>query len=300
VVFSLGGEEYGVKINQVREIMKTGDVTMVPNAPDFIRGIINLRGKIVVVIDLEKRFLLKRAEEFTGKHIIISEMAESTFGIMVDEVTEVMRIAAENIKDAPSIITKKINANYLVGVGTIKDRLLILLDINKVLAEEELVDLSKSGGKHFRKIKPKVEDEGLEEIPEAEELEEAEPEKKAEEDEIEEEVKPESVPEEPEKINAPVKKEPKEIAKPAIKKLETKSIPKTALKPISTVTKKPALKVTPKPAAKLALTAKKTNIPKVTKKPEDLPKQSSAEPSTKVERKPIKTARKKEVKSKRS
>jgi len=207
VVFALGGEEYGVSIQDVREIVRTGEITMVPNAPNFIRGIINLRGKIVVVIDLEKRFLLEREEEYTGKHIIIAEMGESTYGMMVDEVTEVLRLPEKDIKPAPAIITKKIHVDYLMGVGTIEERLLILLDLLKVLSEEELVELSETAGKHYRKIKPKkVEEEVKEEKP----VEEVKPEEaKA------EEIKPGVKPEKP--------KEAKVEAKPATeKKVEKK------------------------------------------------------------------------------
>ena len=81
VVFTLGNEEYGVGILDVREIVKTGTITMVPNSPDFLKGVISLRSKIVGVIDLEKRFLLKRnEEEYTGKHIVIAMIGDGTFG----------------------------------------------------------------------------------------------------------------------------------------------------------------------------------------------------------------------------
>ena len=154
VVFALSGEEYGVGILDVREIVKTSDITMVPNMPDFIKGIINLRGKIVVVIDLEKRFLLQREEEHTGKHIIIVLAKENMFGLLVDEVTEVLRLPEDAIKPTPKLITEKIDSRYLKGVGTLSSRLIMLLDIEMVLSEEELVKLSEVSGKHIRKIKP--------------------------------------------------------------------------------------------------------------------------------------------------
>jgi len=158
VVFNLGGEEYALPITEVKEIMKTGVITFVPNAPDFIRGIINLRGKIVVVIDLEKRFLIEREEkELERKHVIIIERGENTFGLMVDEVTEVLRLAEDDIKEAPEIITKKIHADYLEGVGTLENRLIIVLNLETVLAEEELAKLSETAEKHWHKIETKEE-----------------------------------------------------------------------------------------------------------------------------------------------
>jgi len=247
VVFALGGEEYGVNIRDVREIVRTGEVTMVPNAPNFIRGIINLRGKIVVVIDLEKRFLLQREEEYTGKHIIIAEIGESIYGMMVDEVTEVLRLPAEDIKPAPPIITKKINVDYLMGVGTVEERLLILLDLLKVLAEEELVELSEVGGKHYRKIKTKkVEEEVKEEKP----VEEVKPEEVKPEEAKPEEVKPEEVEEAKPEVRPEVKPEkPKEVKEVKLKEEKVEAKPAVAKK----VEKKPEVKPT-----KPKITAKKT------------------------------------------
>ena len=152
VIFTLGPEEYGMGILDVREIVKTGQITMVPNMPDFIRGIINLRGKIVVVIDLERRFLLQREEEYTGKHIIITSAKDNVFGLLVDEVIDVLRLPEESIKPAPKLITEKIHSKYLTGVGTLDNRLIMLLNMAMVLAEEELVKLSEATGKHYRKI----------------------------------------------------------------------------------------------------------------------------------------------------
>lgn len=142
VVFKLGEEEYGVEIHDVREIIKTGEITPVPNAPVFVEGIINLRGKIVVVIDLLKRFGAFDETKHKGTHIIISEVEDSSFGILVDDVSEVLRIAKEDIKKAPGIIASKIHADYLRGVGVVGERLLILLDLMKVLSEKELVEMA--------------------------------------------------------------------------------------------------------------------------------------------------------------
>lgn len=142
VVFKLGKEEYGVEIHEVREIIKKDKITNVPNAPTFVDGIINLRGKIVVVINLLKRFGTFKEEEHKGTHVIISEVEGNSFGILVDEVSEVLRISNDDIKKAPGIIASKIHADYLKGVGIVGERLLIMLDLYKVLSEKELIEMA--------------------------------------------------------------------------------------------------------------------------------------------------------------
>jgi len=166
VVFTLGNEEYGVGILDVREIVKTGTITMIPNAPDFLKGIVNLRSKIVGVIDLEKRFLLKREDEdYTGKHIVIAEIGDGTFGLLVDEVTDVLRLPKEDIKLPPEMITKKIGVDYVNGIGTLGDKLIILLDLARVLSEKELIELAKASTREHRKIKRKKKEKAAEEKP---------------------------------------------------------------------------------------------------------------------------------------
>ena len=171
VVFKLGNEEYAVEIHEVREIIKKGDVTHIPNAPAFVEGIINLRGKIVVVINLLKRFGTFDEEQHKGTHIVISEVEENSFGILVDEVSEVLRISKEDIKKAPGIIASKIHADYLRGVGIVGekgDRLLILLDLMKVLSEKdmaEMAELTKGMKPKEKKVvekKPKITEQEIE------------------------------------------------------------------------------------------------------------------------------------------
>ena len=145
VVFKLGNEEYGVEIHEAKEIIKKEKITRIPNTPEFVEGIINLRGKIVVVINLLKRFGSFDEEQHKGTHVIISEVEGNSFGILVDSVTEVLRTQTSNIKKAPGIIAQKIHADYLKGVGIVGekgDRLLILLDLAKVLSEKDLVEMA--------------------------------------------------------------------------------------------------------------------------------------------------------------
>lgn len=141
VIFALDKEEYAVEISEVREILRMPEITPMPNAPGFIEGIINVRGKIVVVIDLEKRFNLDRESEKKSLNVVLAEIGENTFGAVVDEVTEVLRVPKDNIESAPAIISEKIHADYVKGIVVLEGRLIILLDLLKVFEEKGLVDL---------------------------------------------------------------------------------------------------------------------------------------------------------------
>jgi purine-binding chemotaxis protein CheW len=140
VVFQLGGEEYALNILDIREIMRTTSLTPVPNSPSFLAGIVNVRGQINVVLDLKKRFHITGGGE--GGHIINVESEGNLFGFLVDEVTEVMRLPKSMIEPAPPIISHEIGASYVTGVAVVEDRLLILLDITKILDEKELAQFS--------------------------------------------------------------------------------------------------------------------------------------------------------------
>ena len=154
IVFNLGDEEFGANIDQVREIIRTRLITPIPNSPDFIDGLTTIRGEIAVVIDLKNRFSLpiKRGNE--EKHIIMTVQDKNIFGLKVDEVTEVLRIPEVEIKDTPGLVIK-VDTDYIRGVLTLKDRLIIMLDLEKVLSDEELVKLSENHIKH-REVMEKV------------------------------------------------------------------------------------------------------------------------------------------------
>lgn len=141
IVFNLGDEEYGANINQVREIIRTGNITPIPDSPDFIKGVSNVRGEIPVIIDLKERFFLPIKGDVDNKHIVMTERDKSIFGLLVDEVTEVLRIPQTDIKPAPEIVTR-VDREYVNGVITLDDRLIILLDLHKVLSPEELARLT--------------------------------------------------------------------------------------------------------------------------------------------------------------
>jgi purine-binding chemotaxis protein CheW len=145
VVFQLGDEEFVVEIMQVQEIIRMPEITRIPQSPEYVEGVINLRGKIVVVINLGMRFGLQLKELDENSRIIIVEVGDSVVGMIVDSVSEVLRLPEANVEPAPEIIKAKIHADYLKGVGKLDDRLLILLDLEKVLTEEEMTRVSSIG-----------------------------------------------------------------------------------------------------------------------------------------------------------
>ncbi len=135
VVFSLGSEEFGVDIMKVQEIIRLPDITRIPRSPEHIKGVINLRGKIIVVMDLDKRFGLPSNGLTEESRIIVTDIEGTVVGMVVDSVSEVIRLQTANIDAAPEIITQSINAGYLKGVGKLDDRLLILLDLGNIINE---------------------------------------------------------------------------------------------------------------------------------------------------------------------
>lgn len=141
VIFELSGEEFGVDIMQVSEVTPVPRITRIPQAPECIKGLINLRGKILVVIDLNKRLGFPSKETDSMSRIIIVEVKDTVLGMLVNSIKEVMRLSLSSIEPTPEMIKSKINAEYLTGVGKIGNRLLILLNLAKVLGEEEIEEL---------------------------------------------------------------------------------------------------------------------------------------------------------------
>ena len=142
VVFRLGKEEYGVDIQQVREIIKVTDITRVPKAPDFLEGVINLRGQITPVMDLRKRLDFPEAERDEDARIIVTEVGKNVVGMIVDSVSEVHRLPEKSIDPTPTISTE-VGTEFIKGVGKMGDRLLILLDLKKILSKTEEKQLEK-------------------------------------------------------------------------------------------------------------------------------------------------------------
>ncbi|NPV69495.1 MAG: chemotaxis protein CheW [Firmicutes bacterium] len=140
VVFGLAGELYGVDIAAVREIITMQHITRVPRTPDFVEGIINLRGKVIPVIDLRKRFHLGLSQEDKETRIVVVEIQANTIGMVVDSVSEVLRISSDVI-EPPSPVIVGIDAEYISSVAKVEERLIILLDLEKVLNKQEQMEL---------------------------------------------------------------------------------------------------------------------------------------------------------------
>ncbi|WP_031518037.1 chemotaxis protein CheW [Desulfofalx alkaliphila] len=136
VVFQLHNQTYGIDITSVREIIRMEEITEIPNAPDFLEGIINLRGGIVPIIDLGKRFGLVSGERTSQSRIIIVQVSNQIFGMIVDSVQEVLRVPASSIEPPPPMLGG-VDAAYLRGVALLEERLVILLEHSRILFEKE-------------------------------------------------------------------------------------------------------------------------------------------------------------------
>ncbi len=136
VTFRLGNEEFSVDILKVQEIIRDMELTRVPRAPDFVEGVINLRGKVIPVIDLRKRFDFEAGEKTSETRIIVIDVNERTVGLRVDGVSEVLRLPADTVEPAPALVSGS-GSDYISGVGKVDNRLIILLDVGKLLSESE-------------------------------------------------------------------------------------------------------------------------------------------------------------------
>jgi len=138
VIFKIAGEEFGVDINEVKEIIRWEEVTRIPNTESYIKGVINLRGSIVVVNDLAMKLGLPSKSVDDDTRILVVEVGGSTVGMVVDSATEVLRLEGKKVQDAPEMITSGIDQNYIEGVGVLDEkRLLTLLDLTKVMASND-------------------------------------------------------------------------------------------------------------------------------------------------------------------
>lgn len=137
VTFSVDVEEFGVNILKVQEIIRIMEITKVPQAPEFVEGIINLRGKVIPIIDLRHRFGLVPKTHDKNTRIIVIEVKSIIVGFVVDAVSEVLRIPASTV-EPPSPIVAGVDSDYISGVGKLQDRLLIMLDLDKLLSIDDI------------------------------------------------------------------------------------------------------------------------------------------------------------------
>jgi purine-binding chemotaxis protein CheW len=136
VVFQLGAELYGVDIAGVHEIIRLQSITRVPRAPAFVEGIINLRGKVIPVVDLRHRFGLASVDHTRASRIVVVEISDQVVGLVVDAVSEVLRITGATV-ESPSPVVAGPESEYLHGIVKLPERLVMLLDLDHVLARDE-------------------------------------------------------------------------------------------------------------------------------------------------------------------
>lgn len=148
LTFALGKEEYGLEILKVREIIGLMDITALPRTPAHVKGVVNLRGQVIVVVDLRSRFGMESAARTDQTCIIVVEIAHGTrklsTGIVVDRVSEVLEIHDDKIEDAPSF-GASVSTDMILGMGKVGESVKILLNIDKVLAGEELLAATTAG-----------------------------------------------------------------------------------------------------------------------------------------------------------
>jgi purine-binding chemotaxis protein CheW len=132
VTFQLGREEYGIEIASVQEIIRATDITPVPGAPSHVKGVINLRGKIIPVVDLRKRFQLPAAAGSDAQRIVVVEIGQKRIGMLVDSVSQVIKVPSGVVEEMPEEATS-IDENFIRGVGKLENRLIIILDLGRSL-----------------------------------------------------------------------------------------------------------------------------------------------------------------------
>ncbi|NHM28116.1 hypothetical protein G7K71_14230 [Desulfofundulus sp. TPOSR] len=139
VVFALKGEEYGVEIGKVQEIIRVPGIVGVPRAPHYIRGVVNIRGSILPVMDLRRKFNLSDVEDLEQCRIVVVELPELKIGLVVDAVKEVVKIAAAEIEPPPAVLAVEVEQEFLAGIAKLRrgERLIMLLDLNRVLTPQE-------------------------------------------------------------------------------------------------------------------------------------------------------------------
>ena len=136
VTFRLGTGEYAIDIMQAKEIIKMEKITLIPNAPDFVEGVINLRGNIIPIIDLKKRFNLEETDGDKNTGIIIVKIEDVDMGIIIDSISKVVSMANSDIQPPPPMLSG-IGQKYIKGVGKLEDKLLVVLDLEKLFSSDE-------------------------------------------------------------------------------------------------------------------------------------------------------------------
>ena len=162
VVFRLAEEQFAVTVSQVQEINRLSRITKVPRAPEYVEGVVNLRGDVIPVIDLRKRFELATREYNQFNRIIVSDFDKKKVGIIVDEVLEVLRVPKKNVEPAPGIVQESNIQNFLEGLANLGERMIMMLDLKNILQAGEWQKIkgigepaakTKSSGKLKKQVK---------------------------------------------------------------------------------------------------------------------------------------------------
>ena len=145
VTFKVGTELFGVPISAVQEIVRVPAIARIPQSPEFVKGVMNLRGRVITVVDMHKRMghstdAMSNAELAKKARILVVEVDGRLVGVIVDEVAEVLRLASDQVEGAPPMVAG-ISNQYIKGVGKLKDDLLILIDIERILTADELASI---------------------------------------------------------------------------------------------------------------------------------------------------------------
>ncbi len=146
VGFRVGRETFGIPIAQVHEIVRVPEITAVPNAPEFVEGVMNLRGKIVPVVDMRKRFGEQVPQPSNRNRVVVAEVDRKLVGLIVDTASEVLKIPSSQVEPAPSVF-QEAELTYVTGMGKLRDRLIILIDLSKVLQHGELRPVTNGAAK---------------------------------------------------------------------------------------------------------------------------------------------------------
>ncbi len=144
VCFMLAGEEYGIPILRVQEIIRYSTLTRIPQSADFVEGVLNLRGRVIPVIDLRKRFNIPENQMDESKRIVVVEIDKRIIGLIVDSVTEVRSIDDDQVSPPPHMGTA-VNSDFISGMGQVEERLIMLLNLDSAFSEEEKECLANAG-----------------------------------------------------------------------------------------------------------------------------------------------------------
>lgn len=142
ISFMVGGEEYGIEIHRVKEVIRMPAVTWLPKTPTFVKGIINLRGDVIPIVDLRDKFGLEPMEYTVTNRVIVVDVQGKLVGMVVDSASQVLRIAADQIEPAPPV-AGGVPSDLIEGVGKVGGRLIILLNIEMILSAHEKIELSR-------------------------------------------------------------------------------------------------------------------------------------------------------------